>query len=345
MQRHNQNGVFGIFGQGLARAGIAIAMVGLGTLTACTTNKSTGRSQMNMLSTQEEISIGEQGKVEMLAEYDGEVEQADLRAYVREVGMKLVATTVQDDPRLQSLPWEFFLLDSEVINAFALPGGKVFMSLGLASKMTNEAQLAGVLGHEIGHVAAEHIDERFSRQMGAQIGIGILGTVVASTAGVNVSELAGQIGEIALMSYDRGQESESDTLGMRYMSRANYDPKGMRQVMEILKAAAGGAAQPEWMSTHPLPQTRIDDIDKRLRGEYANTQGNSQYTLAEAPFRQRFLSRIKASAAPRREDPEVRRFVLTSGREGSVPGFTGSGAAPCCHEHSRPVGLIAASAP
>ena len=214
--------------------------------------------QAKYLSWQEEIAMGEQYKGELLKEMGGEVARADLREYVREIGMKLVQTTAQDDPGYLNLPWEFFLLDSDVINAFALPGGKIYMSRGLAQLMTNEAQLAGVLGHEIGHVTARHTNERYSRAMNAQIGIGVLGAVLGSGAGELATQSAAQITQIALLSYDRDQESESDLLGMRYMTRAGYNPVGQRDVMLILKSKAGGSNQPAFRFHRPprLPPPR-----------------------------------------------------------------------------------------
>lgn len=265
-------------------------------LGACTTNPTTGRSQFNALSVQEEIAIGTQGKPEMVKEYGGEVARADLRQYVTEVGMKLVATTAQDDPSLTQLPWEFTLLNSDVVNAFALPGGKVFMSRGLAQMMTNEAQLAGVLGHEIGHVTARHVNDRYGRQMGAQIGVGLLGILLGGTAGgADLAGVAGNVASTALLSYDRQQEIESDALGMRYMSRANYNPLGQRQVMQILASLAKGQSQNDITSTHPHPEERIKVIDRALQTEYAGMQDSAQYQLGEQAFKARFLSKLTAA--------------------------------------------------
>lgn len=273
-------------------AAVAIAMV----LGGCSTNPTTGRSQFNALSVQEEVAIGTQGKPEMIREYGGEVARADLRQYVTEVGMKLVAATAEDDPTLLELPWEFTLLNSDVVNAFALPGGKVFMSRGLAAKMSNEAQLAGVLGHEVGHITARHVNDRYARQMGAQIGIGLLGVLLGGTAGgADLGGIAGNVAGIALVSYDRKQEIESDALGMRYMARAGYNPAGQRQVMEILASLDKGGGSADIMSTHPHPEERIKVIDAALQREYANTQNNQQFQLGEQAFRTRFLSKLAAA--------------------------------------------------
>ncbi len=271
----------------------AVALASLLGLGACTTNPTTGRSQFNALSVQEEVAIGTQGKPEMIREYGGEVARADLRQYVAEVGMRLVETTAADDPALLELPWEFTLLNSDVVNAFALPGGKVFMSRGLAQMMTNEAQLAGVLGHEIGHVTARHVNDRYARQMGAQLGVGLLGVLLGGTAGGgDLANIAGNVAQISLVSYDRSQEIESDALGMRYMARAGYNPAGQKQVMQILAGLAKDQQRNDIMSTHPHPEERIEVIERALQTEYASTQGNAEFILGEDRFRQRFLSKL-----------------------------------------------------
>lgn len=268
---------------------LAGAMLSL-TLGACSTNPTTGRSQLNMLSRDDEIKMGVDAKPEMLTEYGGEVPNAEARAYVTNLGKQLAAFTEGDNP---SLPWEFSLLNSEVINAFALPGGKVFVSKGLAIKMTNEAQLAGVLGHEIGHVTARHINERVTRQAGASVGITILSAVIGG-GGDAISGLAGQAVQVTLLSFDRDQENEADSLGMRYMVKAFYNPIGQLQVMEILKKEAGTPNQPEFLSTHPIPDTRIKRIQQIIETDYKYTQNNPQYKLNAEQFKTQFLPKLAA---------------------------------------------------
>lgn len=288
----------------MSRARVAgVLMMGvLVPMWGCTTNPTTGKSQFNMLSREQEIQIGTENTPAMVQEHGGVVANADLQAYVREIGMKLVAHTEGDNP---TLPWEFTLLDSDIINAFAMPGGKVFITRGLAVKMSNEAQLAGVLGHEIGHVTARHINDAIARQagyqgIGAVLGIG-LGNSAASSA---LLQLYGAGGQGVLLKFGRDQESESDALGMRYMSKAGYNPLGQRQVMGILAeaSAGGGGSWEEFLATHPYPETRIKRIDGLLEREYAHTQNNPAYTLGEEAFRNRFLSKLTAAF------PEGRAF-------------------------------------
>ncbi len=278
-----------------ARLALALTIALTPMLAGCKTNEATGKTYINALSREEEIAMGEAAMPEMVQGYGGAVTDPALNQYVTSIGLEMAAYTEGDFP---TLPWEFTILNSDVINAFALPGGKVFISRGLAEKMNNEAQLAGVLGHEIGHVTAQHIDQRVGRQFGLAIGA----TIASVFAGQSDSDWAQAAAGVAVtgagvyaLSFDRGEETESDTLGMRYMAKAGYNPAGQLQVMQILQAAAGDAGgQPEFLSTHPLPQTRIDHIKKLLKTEYAYTQNDPAYGLYAERFQTQFLSRIKS---------------------------------------------------
>lgn len=281
---------------GTARASVLVVVATvLALVTGCEVNPTTGRKQFLGLSRQQEVQIGTEYGPQMTQEMGGVVQKVELRDYVTEVGRKLVAQVGQDDPSMVDLPWEFTLLNSDVVNAFALPGGKVFMSRGLAEKMTSEAQLAGVLGHEIGHVTAKHTSERYGDEMKANLGSGLLSVLVGATTGVDVSQISGQVAQIALLSYSRDQESEADELGLRYMSRAGYNPIGQRQVMEILASLDKAGREPEFLSTHPYPEERIKNIDLAIKERYAFTQGNAQYKTGEGEYRARFLSKLRAA--------------------------------------------------
>lgn len=267
----------------------------------CTTNAATGESRLSLgyLSRGQQIALGTDAMPQLTQEYGGVVPSAEIAGYVTSLGMKLASETEADNPEL---PWEFTMLDSPVINAFALPGGKVFMSRGLAEKMTNEAQLAGVLGHEIGHVTAEHVAERIQ----ASTGTSLLAQIASVAAGFGDSAAIQQLTDVVvgyggqgyLLKFGRSQELEADTLGMRYMTRAGFDPAGQRQVMEILAAESEGARQPEWSSTHPHPESRIELIDELLRTEYAGVTGTSQVGLFADRFRSRFLQPISRVPQP-----------------------------------------------
>lgn len=270
----------------------ATLLVGSTMLGACTTNAATGRTQLNLLSRSEEIQIGQEAAPELIIAYGGRVPSDELQNYVTDIGMKLAAQTEGENP---SLPWSFIFLNSDVINAFALPGGQVFITRGLVERMDNEAQLAGVLGHEIAHVTARHANNRLVRQAGLSLAAAIGGVVIGSDEDLQllVNGLVTGAGVYAL-TFDRGQESESDQLGMRYMAQAGYDPSAQLEVMRILKDASSGPRQPEWLSTHPLPETRIDQIQRLLNEEFQAEASNPANQLYRDRFQNTMLQGLNA---------------------------------------------------
>ena len=256
-------------------------------LTGCHTNAATGRSQFMLLSWEDEIEMGASAAPEFVAQSGGELPDQAINNYVSDLGNRLAAQSEHPE-----LDWEFFVLDSQVINAFALPGGKVFMSRGLMSRMTNEAQLAGVLGHEIGHVTARHGAERMSQAIGVQVlvaGAAIGGAASDSEWGAYLGLGTAVGGQLFLLKYSRENELEADALGVRYMTNLGYNPVGQIQVMEILRAASGGAGGPEWLSTHPAPDTRINDLNDLIVENYPNYNDPSAYVFREAEFKRNIL--------------------------------------------------------
>jgi predicted Zn-dependent protease len=261
----------------------------------CTTNPSTGRSQLLLMSTQQAIAIGDESKGPLTDEYGGEVPSTALHAYVVEVGSSMAQRTEAQYPKL---PWEFTVLNSDVINAFALPGGKVFVSRGLLAELDDEAQLAGVLGHEIGHVTAEHVNERVSQALGVQL------LVMGSAAAAGQSEsdwaqavpvLVGVGGQGYLLHFNRRQELEADKQGVKYMVAAGYEPQAMLEVLQVLKSASGsGARGPEFLSTHPYPETRIEAIQGLLAGPYAGARNNPKLQK----HRERFQAEVLPNLPP-----------------------------------------------
>ncbi|MEM1107357.1 MAG: M48 family metallopeptidase [Planctomycetota bacterium] len=280
-------------------ASVLLGIVSLGPSTGCVTNAATGRSSLNLISEEREITIGSEAEPQFIEENGGLIDSRKLRDYVTDLGMELAA--VSERP---NLPWSFNVLDSDQINAFALPGGKVFMSRGLLEKMTNEAQLAGVLGHEIGHVTAQHVNARMSQALIIQ-GIAIGATVAGEAADDDTLRVlgvgAGVGGGVYLLKFGRDQESESDMLGVRYMTRLGYNPFGQVQVMQILKEAQGRGAGPEFFATHPLPQTRIDRLEKLIDDKYPDARptasANGTYRFNERAFQANVLDEL-AKLAP-----------------------------------------------
>jgi predicted Zn-dependent protease len=252
----------------------------------CKYNPATGRSQLLLMSSDDAIALGAESKPALIQEYGGEVESAQLRSYVSLVGHSLASLTEADYPEL---PWEFTVLDSDVINAFALPGGKVFASRGLLARLDSEAEMAGVLGHEVGHVTAQHVNERISQSM-VVAGV-VVGAAVAAGQSeddwvrVGVPLIVGAAGTGYLLSYNRNQEQEADEQGVKYMTAAGYDPHGMLAVLQVLADESGtGSRPPEFLSTHPYPETRMKTVTALLDGPYQYTQHNPEFRR----YRQRY---------------------------------------------------------
>jgi len=274
---------------------LAIALAGL--IGGCTTNPATGKKQYIVISPAEEVQIGTDAAPQFISQNGGEIPSDTLRSYVTQVGSQLAAVSERPD-----LPWEFHTLNSSQINAFALPGGKVFMSRGLLEKMDNEAQLAGVLGHEVGHVTAKHVNDRMVQAIGWGIigaGIGIAGQVAEEdwlkVLGVGV----GVGGGVYQLSFSRGQELESDELGVRYMTRAGYNPYGQVQVMRILAEASGNPNASDFFSTHPNPGRRIRDLEAHIADRYPDHAVPGKYTFNPEAFKANVLDELaKLPPAP-----------------------------------------------
>ena len=258
-------------------------------LAGCSTNEATGRSQFLPMSWEEETQIGAEAAPQFIEQSGGELPDAAILDYVRDLGGRLAAQSEMPD-----IEWEFFVLDSQVINAFALPGGKVFISRGLMEKMDNEAQLAGVLGHEVGHVTARHGNERMGKAMLAQgliVAVGI-GGAISNNQWMQVLGVGSAVGgQLFLLKYSRSNELEADALGVRYMAKVGYNPIGQIQVMEILReASGGGGSQPEWLSTHPASDTRIEQLEDIITKDYPRYKDEGYYNMGFESFKQNILT-------------------------------------------------------
>ncbi|WP_228850632.1 M48 family metalloprotease [Aegicerativicinus sediminis] len=238
---------------------LGLAIVAFAYFQKCSnteTNPYTGREQAIGMTPEQEIALGIQTAPEMAQQYGGLHPDENYQAMVDNVGNKLVQSSIAHETPYR---YEFHLLrDPETVNAFALPGGQVFITYGLFKQLETEDQLAGVLGHEIGHVLGRHSAERVAETQfwqtvstGAQVGAD-MGNVVAG------------IGQTTLLKNGRGDELESDDLGIKFMMKAGYNPEQMIQVMEVLKRAAGPNRVPEFQSTHPDPDNRIERIRESI---------------------------------------------------------------------------------
>lgn len=224
-------------------------------------NPYTGRMQTISMTPDKEIQIGLASAPQMAQQHGGLHPNSQYQALVDDVGNKLVNSSIAKDTPYN---YEFHLLaDPNTINAFALPGGQIFITFSLFSKLENEDQLAGVLGHEIGHVLGRHSAERIAESEYWQ------GLATAGSVGGDIGGLVSGIGQQTLLTNGRDDELESDDLGVRFMIKAGYNPEEMIGVMEILKAAAGPNRVPEFQSTHPDPDNRIEKIQEAIE-KYKN---------------------------------------------------------------------------
>ncbi|MDF0708140.1 M48 family metalloprotease [Flagellimonas okinawensis] len=238
---------------------IGLAIVAFAFIRRCSNqeeNPYTGRTQNINMTTEQEIAIGLQSAPEMAQQHGGLYPDERMQALVDAVGKKLVRSSVARETPYQ---YDFHLLaDDRTINAFALPGGQIFITYALFSQL-NEPQLAGVLGHEIGHVIGRHSAERIAESNFWQT------LATGASVGGDMGQLVAGIGQNTLLTNGRDDELESDELGVLFMIQSGYDPNEMIEVMEILKAAAGPNRVPEFQSTHPDPENRIEKIKEAIQ--------------------------------------------------------------------------------
>lgn len=238
------------------------------------TNPVTGEKQrVADIRPEQEIALGLQAAPEMVQQFGGESQNERARRVVEGIGQRLVQESRAGKSPFRN-NFEFHLLDDDkTINAFALPGGQIFITEALARRLTTEGQMAGVLGHEIGHVVGRHGAEHIAKQQLAQ---GLTGAAVLAAYDPNnpssqqKAAIAAMIGNLITMKFGRDDELESDRLGVRFLADAGYDPRAMIQVMEVLKAAGGGRSQPEFFSTHPNPENRIGRIQQAIKDVFPN---------------------------------------------------------------------------
>ncbi len=245
---------------------IGLVIVAFAYLRKCSQqseNPYTGKTQSISLSPKQEIAIGLQQAPSMTQQHGGLYPNERYQEIVDNIGHRLVNNTIAKQSGYQ---YDFHLLrDERAINAFALPGGQIFITYALFSRLTddngrlNENMLAGVLGHEIGHVLGKHSNERITEANFWKL------LTMGASVGADLGSLANSIGQQTLLKNGRGDELESDELGVRLMIEAGYNPNYLINVMEILKAAAGPNRVPEFQSTHPDPENRIEKIQEAIR--------------------------------------------------------------------------------
>jgi predicted Zn-dependent protease len=225
-------------------------------LVACATNPATGRREISLMSEAQEISLGRESDAQIKAEM-GVYDDPALQQYVSEIGMRLAK--VSERP---NLPWQFTVVDQPAINAFALPGGFIYLTRGILAFLDTEAEVAGVLGHEIGHVTARHSAQQYTRQLGGQIGLVALGVFVPAAR--PFGELSSTALGLLFLRYGREDELQADSLGARYAATASWDPAGVTGMLSTLgrldEASGSRRGVPNWLSTHPDPLQRVGEI-------------------------------------------------------------------------------------
>lgn len=260
--------------KGLPLGRILIALVVaavsvIGYLGSKSYNPITEEDQFVGITPEQEIALGLQAAPEMTREYGGLDPDSEAQALVDDVCARLIQNS---EARDTDWPYECHLLDDDqTINAFALPGGQVFITAALFDQLETEGQLAGVLAHEIGHVVARHSAQQIAK---AQLTQGLTGAVVIASYDPdnpnsrNSAYMAQIVGQLINMKFGRDDELQSDRLGVQFMAEAGYDPRAMIRVMEILASASEGSRPPEFFSTHPNPENRIDRIKEAIRQVY-----------------------------------------------------------------------------
>lgn len=237
-------------------AGAAVLCGLLASALACSVNPATGNRQLALIGEQQEIAMGRQYHQQVLATmpvYDDERAQA----YVSRLGQRLAAESERPH-----LPWTFTLLDDPAINAFALPGGFIYLTRGIMTHFTSEAELTAVLGHELGHVTARHSVNQLSKSQLLNLGLGL--GMILSPEFAQFGDLAQLGGGLLMLKFGRDDERQADELGLRYLVAAGYQPSEMPKVFDMLarvgEAQSGGQRLPNWLSTHPQPEDRSQRI-------------------------------------------------------------------------------------
>lgn len=246
-------------------AGLALLLAPLG---GCAVNPATGRRQLSLISESREIAMGREADEEIVATY-GLYEDEALQRWIQRIGEDLAAESERP-----ALPWTFRILDDPIVNAFALPGGFIYVTRGILTHLESEAELAGVVGHEIGHVTARHGVNQMSKAQ--LLGLGLEVGVAVEPGLRRFGDVAGLGLQLLFLKFGRDDERQADRLGLRYAAAEGYDPAQMPEVFRVLRevsAAQGSERMPAWLSTHPDPDNRIELVRAEL-GEYAGTVAN-----------------------------------------------------------------------
>ena len=252
--------------------GLVIAAVTLlGYFFNTSTNPVTGEKQHVNMTADQEIALGVQAAPEMEQQYGGESRDPRATAAVQQVGQRIVQANGLDQKT--QYQYRFHLLaDDQTINAFALPGGQVFITQGLLKNLTSEAQLAGVLAHEVGHVVGRHSAEQVAQSQLTQglTGAAAIAAYDPNSPGSSVARAAAaaMIAKLVSLRFSRNDELKADDFAVEFTPKAGYDPRAMIGVMQMLDKQASGSNPPEFLSTHPNPGNRIEELQKEIQQKF-----------------------------------------------------------------------------
>ncbi len=236
----------------------ALLVVSIAGASACSRNPATGRLQFSLMSEDEEIALGKEAHAEVVERVPLYEESPAAAALVKSVGEKI--TSASERP---GLPWTFTVLDDPSVNAFALPGGYLYVTRGLLGHLNSEAELAAVLGHETGHVTARHSAVQMRKQKSAQRAVGFFRIIDPNLR--HIGGLAASTAGLALLKYSRDDEMEADDLSLRYVERTGYDPAAIPEVFALLASVdESGGKVPAWLKTHPEPNARRERLAAKI---------------------------------------------------------------------------------
>ena len=259
---------------GCLRIGIALTVAAFAVISFLGSkvyNPVTGQDQYITITEEQEIALGIQAAPEMAAQFGGLETDPDYQDAIDYIGEYLIENSMAGST---NYPFDFHVLaDTQTVNAFALPGGQIFITRALIDEFETEGQIAGVLAHEIVHVIARHGAERIAE---AQLAEGLTGALVLATydpdnpSSMRTAQVALLISQLVQMKYGRDDEITADVLGVEIMAQAGYDPRAMVDIMRILEAAGGGGPSVEFFSTHPSPDNRIERIEAAIQEVFPN---------------------------------------------------------------------------
>jgi predicted Zn-dependent protease len=233
-----------------------LPLVAAATIAACATNPATGKKEISLMSEAQEIALGQQMDAEVRREM-GVYDNPELQRYVESVGMKLARASQRPE-----LPWHFTVVDEPAVNAFALPGGYIYVTRGILPFLQDEAQLAGVLGHEVGHVTARHSAQQYTKATSAGVGLALLGIFVPEAQPLQGAAQTA-LG-VLFLKHGRDDEIQADQLGVDYTARTGFNPAGVAGMLRTLsrldEASGSRRGVPNWLATHPAPADRVTQV-------------------------------------------------------------------------------------